>query len=491
MARSTSPIASLPSFVSDTDEGVNAVWRQSARARLFAVTFSFTLALGFGWTLLQPIEYRSNATVLMSAPSAIDVTIEAANIQNVAIQRRILLGGEVTQSLLSDLDGTAFADVDLHYLRKALQVEAVDDTNLVELSARGAEAEILPTLVNTWIDAYLDIRANDIQQSQEQTLEIVEGQLTGLELRLEEARDALATYRSDNHITSVERQQNEELARLEGLNSALNNAVKAEVKTKANLESLREAIAAGKNVVPPSNRKSVENMENDLRQLQTKMAKLSKTYTMNYILNQPSLRDIPEDIAELEAALEEELENGKELSLAQAEYEHAAALQTMEDLQKKLVLQEQDAALFTTVYAKHEALAKDLAELEALNRETQSRLIQVQVNQVEKYPQVSIIERPGPESERVGPDYLLLLGVSIAAALGLGVLSVWLYGFLGPRPARPAFVTLSGVHMYPQEVSGQLTYTAQEEHRIGRSDTPLLKSEHAPNTAEKPGEDSA
>jgi polysaccharide biosynthesis transport protein len=367
--------------------------------------------------------------------------------------------------------------VDLHYLRDVLRVEAVPDTNLVEMIAQGIDAEILPTLVNNWIDVYLNIRANEVQHSQEQTLGVVEDQLSGLAIKLDQAREALATYRSENHITSVDRQQNEEMSRLEGLNTALNSAVKTEVKAKAELGSLRQAIAAGKNVVPPSDRKSVENMESELRMLQTTLAKLEKTYTANYVRNQPKTREIPERIAELEAALATEVAKGQSLILTNAEQAHAAARQSVEDLQQKLAVQEQEAARFTTVYAKHQALAKDLAELEALHRESQSRLIQVQVNQAEKYPQVSVIDRPGQESERVGPDYLLLLGSSLAAALVMGLLSVWLYGYLGPRPARPAFVTLSGVHMYPQEVSGQLTYSTAAEHRISRSDTRLLQKD--------------
>jgi polysaccharide biosynthesis transport protein len=238
---------------------------------------------------------------------------------------------------------------------------------------------------------------------------------------------------------------------------------------------MRKAIAAGVNIVPPSERKSVEAMENELRVLQMQLTKLNKTYTPNYVRNQPKTREIPERIAELEAMLATEREKGQDLMLANAEQAHAAALQAVEEFQQKLAVQEKEAAQFTTIYTKHQALAKDLAELEALHRETQSRLVQVQVNQVEKYPQVSVIDRPGPVSERVGPDYLLLLGGSLGAALGMGVLSVWLYGYLGPRPAKPAFVTLSGVHMYPQEVSGQLTYSNQAGHRIGKSDTRLLE----------------
>ncbi|MEZ5504339.1 MAG: hypothetical protein R3E50_17390 [Halioglobus sp.] len=430
-------------------------------------------------TLLQPLAYRSSATVLMSAPSAIDAGSEEADLQSVAIQRRILLGGEVTGNLLSRLADAGTTEVDSRYLRDVLSVEPVAGTNLVEMIAQGPDPRILPAIVNNWIDVYLDIRAQEVQQRQQQTLDVVQNQLAGLTTRLDEARDALAAYRSENDITSVERQQNEELARLEGLNAALNNAVKQEVETGANLESLRNAIAAGKNIVPPSERKSVENMENELRKLQTQLTKLQKTYTMNYILNQPGLRDIPDRIADLETALEKERTQGRELIMVKAEQEHAAALRTVDDLQQKLEAQKEKAAQFTTIYAKHQALAKDLEDLEALNRETQSRLVQVQVNQVEKYPQVSVIDRPGDESVRIGPNYLLFLGASLGAALGVGVLSVWLYGYLGPRPARPAFVTLSGVHMYPPEVSGQLGFSTTAGHQIGHSKTPMLNRDQS------------
>ncbi len=481
MDRNIPPIESLPRFAPYTDSETNIAWHRSIRARLFAIVFGLTLALGVGWTLLQPKIYRSSATVLMSAPSAIDAKVEKANLQSVAIQGRILLGGEVTQGLLSELEADASPDIDLHYLRDVLRVEAVPDTNLVEMIAQGADAEVLPTLVNTWIDVYLNIRANEVQLNQEQTLKVVEDQLSGLADKLDQARDALANYRSENHISSVDRQQNEELAKLNGLNAAVNIAVRTEVKAKAELESLREAIAEGDTVVAPSSRKSVEAMEIELRTLKTQLVKLNKTYTSNYVRNQPRTREIPERIAELESMLAAERSQGQDRMVAKAEKAHAAALRAVEEFQQKLAEQEQEATRFTTIYNKHQALAKDLTELEELHRETQSRLVQVQVNQVEKYPQVSVIDRPGLVSERIGPDYPLWLGGSLAAALGTGVLSVWLYGYLGPRPAKPAFVTLSGVHMYPQEVSGQLTYSNPVEHRLSKSETRLITREDAPD----------
>ena len=65
-------------------------WRASARVRLFALVFGASLVLGLAWTLLQPMVYRSSATVLMTAPRTIDAGVSEADVQNVAIQRTIL-----------------------------------------------------------------------------------------------------------------------------------------------------------------------------------------------------------------------------------------------------------------------------------------------------------------------------------------------------------------------------------------------------------------
>lgn len=451
MSLQPQPVHQIPTYQPLHDTAHGRPWYATPRAQLFTVIFTLALVTGLVATYLQPTVFRSAATVLMTAAMAIDEETAEANVQRVAIQGRILLGGEVSRQLLDTLHDNGVTRVDAPYLRDVLSVQPVPATNLVEMAAQGADRALLPELVDTWIDVYLAIRKAHVEESQGQTLQVVNDQLADLEVKLEKARKALADYREEHSISSAERQENEELSRLDGLNKALNKAVDNEIQAQAFVETLRQAIADGKDVVPSSDRAEIAAMKSELSSLKSRMKNLQKTYTLDFIERNPKWRDIPIRKAELEQELAAALAEGKREAIAQSEQAWEAARQAVLDLQERLAAQQERAAQFTTVYATHQALVEDLAELEALNRETQSRLVQVQVNQVEKYPQVQVIDRPGGEAVRVGPNYWLWLGGTLAAAFGLGVLAVWLYGFLGPRE-KPAFVTLSGVHMYPQDM---------------------------------------
>ena len=477
MDREPPYIEPLPHVSPFSAEEPDSAWHRSPRVKLFAIVFSLVFVAGLVATLLQPRIFRASATVLMTAPAAIDDMPQEANPQSVAIQRRILLGNKVLANLAEALGSDTSADIDTSYLRQILRVEPVADTNLVEMIARGTDKALLPPLVHTWIDKYLAVRAREIETSQQQTLRQVRDQVAGLEVKLAAARDALARYRAEHGISSGERGENEVVARLEGLNEALNSAIEKEVQAKARLRSLEDAIARGKKIVPVSDRESVSSMEQELRKLRTQLTGLTRNYTMEYVRKQPRFRDIPDRIEELEQALAEAYEEGQAVELAVARQQYDAARQTVRELQTKLDTRGKDAAAFTTVYARHQALAEELAELEELHRQARSRLVEVQVSAADKYPQVAVIDRPASRSTRVGPDYLLWLGSSVAAALLLAILSVWLYGFLGPRQ-RPAYVTLSGVHMYPGDPDG-LPQMRPSQRKLDRSSSPRLNDRRA------------
>lgn len=447
---------------SDTDN----VWFGRVRRRVFVRTALAVLVAGILFTLLQPTRYESTATVLMSAPTAIDEQVLEADIQGVAIQRRTLMGSDITRRLVEVLDSDYGITLTAIELRGILEVRPVPETNLLELAAVGPEPEQLPPLLESWIEVYTTVRARDIEARRAQTLTEVDEELTSLDGKLVAARDALESFRRENDIISVERQENAVLSQLDGLNKALNRAVEEEVRSKAYLDTLRTSLAAGQQVVPESERSDVAAMTRLLADLRSRLQELRGRYTDDYISKAPQLREIPEQIAQLETELGEAYTEGSQTELSNAERDYQTARASVGDLESRLKGQKKAVAEFNTLYSKHQALAEDLASLEALNRNTQSRQVQIAVSQVEKYPQVAVIDWPATEAERVGPPYALLLGGTVLIALLAGIFGVWLYSYLHPRPAASQFVTLTGVTLYPRDNERALEQDSRRHDRL-------------------------
>ncbi|MEM6545191.1 MAG: hypothetical protein AAF680_09810, partial [Pseudomonadota bacterium] len=422
-----------------------------ARRRVFLVSFLAVLAVGLAYTLLQSKLYQSSATVLMTAPTAIDAEVVDADIQGVTIQRRVLTGSEITGSLAALLAQDYELALTPLELRTFLNVQPVPETNLLELHATGDDPELLSPLVESWIEVYTGVRARDIEQRRSRTMVEVQTELDGLANKLSEARSALDDFRADNEIISMERQENAVLAELDGLNKALNNAIEAEVNAEAYVDTLRASLSAGEQFVPEQERSGVAAMAEQLAILRSRLGELRARYTDEYIAKDPRLREIPDQIEELTESLKDAYADGTTAELANAERDFRSAKESVRQLRARLDVHKADVANFNSIYATHEALVEDLARLEELNREAQARLVQIEVSQVDRYPQLSVIDWPPPNAIRIGPPYALLLGITTLGALLAAVFAVWLHGYLNPRSQQPAFVTLSGVHMYPNE----------------------------------------
>jgi uncharacterized protein involved in exopolysaccharide biosynthesis len=443
-------------------------WYRSPRARLFGLVAACVLALGCLWTALQETTWRSMAIVLMSSPVAADATFETADTQNVAIQSRILLGPEVLESLASRLRANQSLDMAPRELAQLLQVVPVEETNLVEMAAEGPDADILPPLVNNWIDAYLELWAQEALNRKVNTLRQVEDELASLEVKLEQARDSLDRYRRENDIISAQREENEIASRLGGLNRALNNAMEEEVKTGAQLDTLLESLRRGERIVPREQRQDVQALEREYRGLQKKLTEVEKRYTEKYINKDPELTAMADRVQELEVELQSAYETGAEIELGSARQAHAAAREAVADLQARLAADREQVAEFTRIYATHDALVADLARLEELYREAQARQVKVAVRDVEKYPEVSVIQRAPEESERTGPDYAVLLGGTVGLAFLLGLLSVWLQGFLGHQTPSPTYVSVEVVPPAGPR-AGDLDYERKDEPRLSEA----------------------
>jgi len=427
-------------------------WFRSHRFIIFGIVFVISATIGLTYTYSRPAIYRSSATLLTSAMTAIDRESNVADIQHVAIQKQILLGYELVAETLSRLKASAtnnsLPQFTASDIRNLLDVVPVAETNLVEIRAEGSDLEFLPLLINTWIDVYLDARAEEIKKLTGTTASVIEEELKGLTDKINTARTELEAFRKNNDILSTGRDENEALARLKGLSNSLNRASEDEVRAKANLDAIKVAIANNQTVVPNQDQGSLQDLEKRLQELREKLTELDKRFTRDYLNLQPELKVIPEQIKKLEDEIKNKRQYGKNIVLTEAEKDYVAAQQTVKDIRAQLNDHKQQVAQFTSKFTEHEALKTDLEGLEKLYRDTQERLVQIETSHKEKYPQVTVISRAYLSHEPVRPNYTRDAIIAIVSSILLGLFAVWITDYLTRKQEYQSPITLSGIHMY-------------------------------------------
>lgn len=437
-------------------------WFRSYRFVIFSIVFLVSAAISLTYNYSRPAIYRSSATLLTSAMTAIDRESTVADTQHVAIQKQILLGHELVAETLRRLKAETASDA-VHKLASKdiqtfLNVEPVTETNLVEIRAEGTDPEFLPLLVNTWIDVYQDARSEDIKKITGNTTRLIEDELNGLAEKMNAKRAALEAFRKINDISSSGRDENEPLARLNGLNDSLNKASEDEIKAKANLDAIKSAIARDQAVVPDQDRGSLQDLEKRLQDLREQLADFDKKFTRDYMVKQLKYNPIPEQIKKLEAEIKNKRDYGKNVVITEAENNYVAAQQTVKEVRAQLDEQKKQASAFSTKFAEHDALKTDMEGLEQLYRETQERLVKIQTSQKEKYPQVTVISRAYLSMDPVRPDYTRDALIALVSSLFLGLFTVWIFEYLTRKQEKPSAITLSGIHMYNPTVADLLNY---------------------------------
>lgn len=457
-------------------------WYRSQRFLIFSLVFLLSATVSLIYNYSRPAIYRSSASVLTSAMTAIDSDSAVADAQHVAIQKQLLQGHDLLNKARERLKMTTDAASKLTdaEIQNLLTVVQIPDTNLVEIRAEGKDAEFLPLLVNTWTDVYQEARAEDIKNLTENTTQLIVDELNGLAEKINVKRVELEAFRKDFDIASSGREENEPLARLNGLNSALNKADEEEVKAKAALDAVKSAIDRGQAVVPRQEQGGLQALEKSLQELHGKLTEFDNKFTRDYMAKKYKYNPIPEQIKKLEAELKNKQDYGKRIVLTEAENNYAAARQTFVDIHAQLADHKKQAASFTTKFSEYVALKTDLEGLEKIHRETQERLVKIETGQKEKYPQVTVIDRAYASTTPVRPDYSRDALIALAGSLLLGLFTVWIVDYLTQKQEQPSAINLSDIHLYNPVAADLLNYQhtiAQPlEQKTGNAlSSPLLR----------------
>ena len=329
------------------------------RLAVFLVTFLLCLAIGQYYNFQRSPVYRSSASLLTVAPPDIDQQIAKADLQHVAIQRQRLLSkpllDEVASRLQKENSDSTTPARSSYQLQPMLSVVAIPETNLVEVRAEGPDAALLPRLVNTLLNSYLAARAAEVRSDSAATTDALRTQYEDLGRKITLKRTELDQFRRDNEILSIGRDENQVLARLNGLTASLNSASEEEVKAKAKLDAIQAAVRRGEAVVPDEDKRTLAQMEHRAQELREQLAELDSRYTRNFFQLDPKMEVLPNQLAELERKISDYHKNGRDIVTTSAQQEYAAAHQSVQELSRQLEEHKQKATEFTARFAEHEA----------------------------------------------------------------------------------------------------------------------------------------
>ncbi len=429
---------------------VSEPWFKTNRFKIFIISLAVSLLISLTYVFTQAAVYQSYASLLTVAKTAIDQQSSEADIQHVVIQKQILLGHDLIAEtarrlkLSKDMDGS----LTLTGIHQMLDVEPVENTNLIKLIAEGPKPTVLPVLINTWVDVYLESSKKEVSLSTDSITDSLKSELQGLSDKIQAKRSELDVFRKDNNIASDQREENEALVRLKGLNEALNTASQTAVSAKARMQSVNQAINSGQAVVSDADTRTLSVLEEQAQVLREQLADLNQRFTKEYIELNPSLKVVPRNLAKLESQISRMRTSGKHVVLADAKQQYAAATQSVLAIKKQLQAHSKQAADFTTRFTEHVGLQNDLKSLELLFNETQERLIKIQAKQAERYPQVSVVERAFLPQQPIRPNYLQHTLIATIGSIIFSLCCVWFISFLNRKDGTNSAINLSGVHLY-------------------------------------------
>ena len=392
----------------------------------FLAVFAAVMVPATLWNYSRPLVYRATATVLTTVPaSRSGLGSSDADLQHVAIQRQLLLGRQLLPDTLDRVAATgAEPPATPDDLRPMLAVDAVPATNLVELSAEGGQPLLLADLVNAWLEAYEGLRQSEIKARVGTQLTQLADQGDSLEARIAARREALARFREQHDIVTLERDSNRALKRLNTLQESLADAEDAEIKARAKLAAVQAALGGGEPIIGKEQAARLAELQQREAELAARVEQLRKRYTEMFIQNDPDKRALPEALERLRAQIDTVRRQGMQAALTAARREAETATDRLFRLQREFNEHKRVASRFSADFEAYQELQSDLAALEEMQRTTESERVAVETRAADEYPQIEIIEPAHPPRDPVRPDYLRDLGLSAIGAGGAGLLTV-------------------------------------------------------------------
>ncbi len=464
------------------------------RLRVFLGTLIVALTGSLAYTFLRAPEYRATARLDITpgvgsvaiissasqpAPAPSDSPKSFLTDVQVLTSRPVL---ERAAGLLQKAgrDLASFGPDTVEGIQARIEARPVPDTNVVELIATNAQPDLTAPLINAIIDVYRAFLDEAYQGTAGDALARAEDEAKKLEATVAAKRREVEAYRLKYNIVSLERGENEILARVKNQSTSLATANERVATAEGKLRSLTESAAAGKTVVRARDDPTLASLEQRVSQAREELRDLERSYTPEYLAKDPRAIAMRTRIAEMERQLKAQREVSSQSAILEAQQDLASAQEAARRLQSQVVNDRQQVGEFTTRFNEYKARQDDLSEIEAAYRTAVQRKVKLEASERARRPSVKVLEAAVTPQQPWRPLYLRDAAISVGGSLLLALLAMWLVELFNKPGQQPAVVIAQSLGGLPYVRAPQVIGVGEAPvEALSLDPTPLLPEQPA------------
>lgn len=420
-----------------------AAARRGNRRRLlvFALTFLAALLIGQAWNFSRPAQFRSSTRLQVSLPEVGRPGLSASGAYATRLQlfdsRPVLT--RLSQALLAaGLPATALGTDAAGRLQSMLQVLPVPGSEVVELRATGTEPRLLADILNTLPEVLRQELASRQLQDADEQLAAARQELARLERTASERRARLDAFRQREGVFA-QREDNEAVARSQGLGRALDSAVEKEAAAAARLAAVSKAVEQGRSSTQARADPALSGLETRAHQMREELKELERSYTQEFLAMDPHARALRARLAELEVQIVQQRDISLRAALQAAQEEHAGAQAQVQSLRAQLGATRPALTKTSSRMAEAKLLEDDLAQVDKARRELLERVSRLEADEQRRVATVTVVEAASVPTSAFGPQYVRDAMLVTGAALALALLMMAIVeAFNRPGPVAPA-----------------------------------------------------
>jgi uncharacterized protein involved in exopolysaccharide biosynthesis len=447
------------------------------RLLVFLAVFGLAAAIGLAWTFLRPEQFRASARLQITPGSSnlpVSGPAPAGVVPDLAkpflFEVEVLTSHPVLDQVLTRLvrmgwERESFGPDPIPAMKRAIQITPAPGTNVVEIAATGTRPPLLAALVNTLMEVYADHIASAYRDSSGESQARADDEVRKLEADVVAKRRAVERFRLEHDIVSLEREENQVLARVRGQGASLNAANEKLAAAEGRLRSLQESAAAGKSVVRSRDNPTLANLEQRVSQAREELRELERTFTPDYLAIDPKVRGMRTRLAELEEQLKAQRAASGEAALAEAREEVSSARAAVRKIEQQIAADRQEVGQFTARFNEYKSLQEALAQLEGVLRDAVQRRSMLAATLRARAPSLQVLEPATTPREAWRPLYARDAALSLGAALALALLAMWIVELFNRPEPQPSVVIA-------QPVVPGLVLQAPEPRLVGAAAPP-------------------